>query len=313
MAHRPLCATTDPVALVLGGGGARGLAHIGVFKALQEHRIPVDMIVGTSIGAFGAALYGLRPDWTYVRDTTVAFLTSKGFAKYGKWLTGSVTGRAARPRRGIRKFLRKRALRVAQWVALQKLLMCRSLVARRRLREGVHGIVPDATFAETKIPVAMVALDLHSAHEVVLREGSLREGALASASLAGFFPPVRRGEWLLVDPSPVSSIPVGIARALGASVVIAVDIRSRVLPIDEMDSGAEAVLRIAAIASERSNDVEVEGADAVIAPGVADTFWSDFHNIDGHIAAGDEATRAALPAIRDALGRIGRATTPAAS
>jgi NTE family protein len=296
----PLSKAEHPVALALGGGGARGIAHIGVFKVLEEARVPVDMVVGTSIGALGAALYGLRPDWTFVRDRVFTYLRSRGFGKYGKGLTDSAAGRR-RPGAWTRAklFLNK-------WIALQLLLMRRSMVSQRRLREAIEGICPEGTFADTRLPAATVALDVLTGEEVVIREGSLREAVIASANLAGFFPPYEREGRLLVDGSPVSSVPVDACRGLGAEAVIAVDIRSRVLDSDEVRSGADAVFRVAAIASELANDIQVARADVVVSPPVEDTYWSDFHDLDRHVEAGERAARERLGEIEDLLSRLGR-------
>ena len=296
----PLSKTPNPIALALGGGGARGIAHIGIFKVLQEEGVPFDMIVGTSIGAMGAALWGLEPDWKWARDQIFVSLRKKGFAKYGKGLTDSATGAA---RHG---FFKRAKLFFMKFAALQILLARKSLVSRRRLREAIASIVPDKTFADLKVPAAAVALDLKTGTEVVIREGSLRDAVVASASLAGFFPPVQWGEGLLVDASPVSSVPVDAARRLGAAGVIGFDIRSRVMPTDKIPSGADAVFRIAAIASERTNDEQASRADVSISPGVGDTYWSDFHNLDAHVEAGERAAREKLGEVRELVARLGR-------
>ena len=127
----PLVTTPNPIALALGGGGARGIAHIGIFKVLQEEGVPFDMIVGTSIGAMGAALWGLEPDWKYVRDRVFASLKKRGFAKYGKGLTDSATGAA---KHGLFK---RAKLFFMKFAALQILLARKSLVARRRLSGAI--------------------------------------------------------------------------------------------------------------------------------------------------------------------------------
>lgn len=296
----PLSKTKNPIALALGGGGARGIAHIGIFKVLQEEGVPCDMIVGTSIGALGAALWGLEPDWKWARDQIFASLRKKAFAKYGKGLTDSATGAAKHG------FFKRAKLFFMKFAALQILLARKSLVSRRRLREAVASIVPDKTFADLKVPAAVVALDLRTGTEVVIREGSLRDAAVASSSLAGFFPPTRLGDMLLVDASPVSSVPVDAARKLGAAGVIAFDIRSRVMPAEKISSGADAVFRVAAIASERANDEQASRADVSISPGVGDTYWSDFHNLDSHVEAGERAAREKLGEVRQLVARLGR-------
>jgi len=296
----PLVTTPNPIALALGGGGARGIAHIGIFKVLQEEGVPFDMIVGTSIGAMGAALWGLEPDWKWARDRIFVSLRKKGFAKYGKGLTDSATGAAKHG------FFKRAKLFFMKFAALQVLLARKSLVSRRRLSGAIASIVPDKTFADLKVPAAAVALDLKTGTEVVIREGSLRDAVVASASLAGFFPPVQWGEGLLVDASPVSSVPVDAARRLGAAGVIGFDIRSRVMPTDKISSGADAVFRIAAIASERTNDDQASRADVSISPAVGDTYWSDFHNLEAHVEAGERAAREKLGEVREMLARLGR-------
>lgn len=281
------------VALVLGGGGARGVAHIGVLKVLQEEGVPIDLLVGTSIGALGAALYGLRPDWRWVRERVFAYLRKKGFTKYGMGLQDSAGGRRTRPLLSrIGAFLKKS-------IALNILLAKRSLVRTKRLREAIAGILPEGSFEETKIPVAVVALDMLSGEEVVISTGSLREAVVASASLVGFFPQVRRDGRLYADPSPVSSVPVDAARRLGATAVIAADVRSRVERAGDVRTGVDAILRVAALASERANDEQLARADVAVSPGVGRTFWSDFRDLDAHVEAGARAARDALPRIRE--------------
>ncbi len=295
----PLSTVEKPVALVLGGGGARGVAHIGVFKALEEERVPVDMIVGASIGAFGGSLYGLRQDWRYLREKTVEFLNSKGFKKYGKGLTDDVSGRKRRAN-PIKTFLMKGG-------ALVLLSAKKGLVPHKRLREAVDGLIPDMTFADSKIPLAFVALDLKTCEEVVIRHGSLRDACALSANLAGFFPPQSHDGRLLVDASPVSSVPVDAARSLGAAAVIAVDVRSKLEPIEKIASGVDAAFRVAAVASDRVNETQIARADVVIRPGVAGTYWSDFRDVDAHVAEGERAAREAMPEIRRVLEELGRA------
>jgi NTE family protein len=299
MTEPPLSTAEKPVALVLGGGGARGMAQIGVFKVLQEEDVPIDMMVGTSVGALGVSLFGLYRDWTKLRDVTREFLNSKGFAKYGKGLTDDVAGRKKRPPNRLKTTLMKGA-------ALLVLLLRKGLVSQKRMREAVDAVLPEKTFADLDIPGAVVLLDLVTCEEVILREGSLREACAMSANLAGFFPPYRVGERLFVDPSPVSSVPVDAARRLGAAAVIAVDLRSRLKPTQYVPTGADAAFRVMAIASDRANVVQVERADVVIAPGVGDTYWSDFHSLDAHIAAGEQAAREAMPRIREMLEGLGR-------
>ncbi len=153
LSELPLSRREDPVALALGGGGARGMAQIGVFKVLQEEDVPIDMMVGTSVGALGVSLFGLYRDWTKLRAVTLEFINSKGFAKYGKGLTDDVAGRKKRPPNRLKTTLMKGA-------ALLVLLLRKGLVSHKRMREAVDAVLPDKTFADLEIPGAVVLLDL---------------------------------------------------------------------------------------------------------------------------------------------------------
>jgi len=298
--REPLCDTERPIALAVGGGGARGIAHIGVFKVLLEERVPIDMMVGTSVGAFAVALFGLDPDWRKWRDVAFDYLARRGFAKMGKNLVNP----RAEKKPGL---LSQAGLYLAKSLALQFLAATnRGLFSSERMRQIVDGICPDLTFEDARIPTAIVAFDIVRGEEVVFRTGRLRPAIRASANLIGFFRPMRSGGMLLVDPSPVSSVPVDISRELGAAAVIGVDIRSRVTPQADIPSTADAILRLAAMACERANDEQIARADIVIAPGVGETYWSDFRDLGAHVAEGERAARAALPGIRGMLERLGR-------
>jgi len=302
MRREPLTDRKDPIALVLGGGGARGVAHIGVFKALQENGIPVDMMVGTSVGAFAASMWAVNQDWKQIRDVAFEFLAKYGFKSVGKGITADATGRKKKGPGLIKRFF----LYFGKLFAVCWLVTFKSLISRRRLARGAYGVIPDKTFADADIPLAIVAADLRTGKEVVIREGSLRDASVASANLAGFFPPMDWGEYQLVDPSPVCSVPVAIARELGAARVIAIDIRSRVMPSERVKSGAEAIFRVAAMASERANDILVDSADVVIRPGVSETYWSDFHNLQDHVDEGERAALEVMPEIKKMVEELGR-------
>ena len=190
--------------------------------------------------------------------------------------------------------------------ALVLLAAKKSLVPHKRMREAVDGLIPDKRFADSEIPIAIVALDLKACEEVVIREGSLRDACALSANLAGFFPPQAYDGKLIVDPSPVSSVPVDAAFRLGAAAVVAVDIRSKLEPVEKVASGVDTVFRVAAMASDRANETQIARADAVITPGVAGTYWSDFRDVDAHVAEGERAAREAMPEIRRVLSELGR-------
>ena len=279
------------VALVLGGGGARGIAHIGVWKGLQEAGVKPDLLVGCSIGALAAAEFGLEGDWRVVADRVLPYLRAKGFGKYGIKLTRT----SAQERRSSWARAKNAAIKIA---AVPLLVLRRSMVRRRRLMEVIEGCLPDKTFSDCRIPAAAVAIDILSAEEVIMTEGSLRKAVCASASLVGFFPPYEWGERLLVDASPVAAVPVDAARKLGAEKVIAVDLRSPLPPVERKMSAADAIMRMATLATDRATGEQIERADVVIRPEVGGTYWSDVSGLDALVEAGERAARARVADIR---------------
>lgn len=283
---------TGKLALVFGGGGARGIAHIGVWKVLQEAGVRPDLLVGPSIGALAAAEFGLDPDWKVVADRVLPYLRATGFGKYGMKLTRTSSQDR---RRGAWARALGPALKMA---AVPVLLFRKSLVARRRLMEAIEGCLPDRTFAECRIPVAAVAVDVLSTEEVIITEGSLRKAVCASSSLVGFFPPYEWGDKLLVDASPVASVAVDAARRLGAEKVVAVDLRSPLPPVDRRLSAADAIMRMAALATDRATGEQAARADVLIKPEVGSIYWSDFSSLDALVEAGEVATRASLDEIK---------------
>ena len=172
----------------LGGGAARGLAHIGVLKVLEEHSIFPDIIVGTSMGALVGALYA-----------------------------GGVTVT------DIEQFaLRLNSARLA--LLADVTLPLSGLVGGRRVVSLLKSILGDLTFSQMKYDFACVATDIRTGEQVVLREGSLIEAVRASISLPGIFTPVKIGGRYLVDGGLINEVPVSVCREMGAEYVVGVNV-----------------------------------------------------------------------------------------
>ncbi len=191
------------VGLALGSGGARGWAHLGVLQALRERDVHVDFVAGTSMGAVvGAFLAARRED------------VLRELAENLDW-------------RRLRQFF---------W----EISMSRSgLTDGRRLLEETRHLLGVREFRELDLPFRAVATDLDTGSEVVLSSGNLLQALRASISIPGLFSPVRMGRRLLVDGGLVNPVPVGVARAMGAQVVIAVDVSQGIAP-EEKSAGRPA-------------------------------------------------------------------------
>lgn len=175
------------VGLVLGSGSARGWSHIGVIRALEEAGVTVDYIAGTSIGALVGAVYA--------------------------------SGRIDLLEDAVQQFSRKHILTLSDPVLPKS-----GLIDGVKIAEFIHRYVLDKPIERLPIPLAIIATDLNTGDEVVLREGNIIEAVRASISLPGIFKPIRRDNFLLVDGGLVNPVPVRTVREMGADFVIAVDL-----------------------------------------------------------------------------------------
>ena len=182
--------TDKTVGLVLGGGASRGWAHVGVIEALEEAGIPVDVIAGCSVGSYVGAIYA-SGGLASLKEFILRMDGKKMFSYFDVVI----------PRSGL-------------------------LDGSKKLREFLSGHTDAETFEDLKIPLKMVATDLESGDKVVLKSGDLFSALRATMSMPGLFAPTLvKGRWL-VDGGLVDPVPVGVARAMGADVVIAVDLNS---------------------------------------------------------------------------------------
>ena len=175
------------VGLALGSGSARGWSHIGVIRALEEAGVTVDYIAGTSIGALVGAVYA--------------------------------SGRIDLLEDEVQQFSRKHILSLSDPVLPKS-----GLIDGVKIADFIHQYVLDMPIERLPIPLAIIATDLNTGEEVVLREGNIIEAIRASISLPGIFKPVRKGDYLLVDGGLVNPVPVRTVRDMGADFVIAVDL-----------------------------------------------------------------------------------------
>ncbi|MCH2375159.1 MAG: patatin-like phospholipase family protein [Planctomycetes bacterium] len=289
--------------LALGGGGARGLSHLGVMEVLDREGFPIDCIVGTSAGAVVGAAYALQPDATLIAEHALEYFreSQRKSNTFKKVLLGTEDAE--------QNFFTNLISNVRKGYVFSALLRRPSIFPGEKLYEVISDLVPDKQFSDTKIPFAVPALDIRSGEEVILREGSLRKAVHASCSLPGFFPPVEFGDHLLVDAGVIGPVPVNASRCFAPSVVVGVDITSHLDDITEISQGLDAILRVEAIACKRLNDLDLRHADLVINPEVGDKDWSDFSGLDDLVEEGRKAAEKQLPVLRTLMTQVGAAVT----
>lgn len=271
------------VGVVLGGGGARGLAHVGVLEGLTELGVQPAAVVGVSMGAVVGGAYAVREDWSEA-------LRSEHWSKVpvvGEAVEGDLLERVSAYARSARRL----APAVPRWLWNRGF----SDAARAALSD-LYG--PDAAIERTRVPFAVVATDLRAGRRVVLAEGPLVDAVLASASIPGLAAPVEIDGAALVDGGFSDPAPVDIARSLGADVVIACHVG---LPnVEDVADNWMSVLLGAVETGQRSfAAARFRHADLVLRPDfVARIRMLDFSSVADVIDAGRESVAQAADEVR---------------
>jgi NTE family protein len=277
------------VGLALGGGGARGLAHIGVLKALEANKIPIDIIAGTSIGAVAGAVYALHLNASVLEERALAFLQDPVFRESGVELF--------KKKKAAENFFGQVSKYVKERIVINLAHSRPSLVSGRRVARVVEFMIEDRNFESCQIPFACVATDLVTGEEVIFRRGSLRQAVAASMSIPGFLPPVRYDGRLLVDGAVVAPVPINACRLLGADVIIAVDVSQPMSSGNTFENVVDIIFRSNSILSYQYKQMLLDYADVVISPNVGEVHWSDFQNVRPLVAEGERAAQQMLPQI----------------
>jgi NTE family protein len=279
-------ASGNRIGLVLGGGGARGLAHIGVVMALQRAGIPIAAVAGTSMGGLVGALFaaGVATD-----------VIEREIAELGRW--------------------------TAQLRLVDISLSSGGLSVRgRRVYDLMADLIgPTATFADLQIPLAVVATDIRSGRDIVIQGGRVIDAVRATISIPGVFLPVDLGDLRLVDGGVLNNVPVDVARGMGVDHVIAVDVLPCYSENIPGESPTQEGLKVAfmptylretyhvltiMIAAQTEHQLRDNPPDVLIRPDIpADiTLLSGFHRSRELFAAGEAAAGRALPAIQALAG-----------
>jgi NTE family protein len=282
------------VGLALGGGAARGLAHIGVLRALVREGIPIDIITGTSMGAVIGGAYAALGDIGEVEKRIRGLLGSDEFQKTRL----SFLRESKRSRGGL---LYSVTNLVRRGIVYGVSTMRPSFLSAEEFARSLGKILPDVEISTTPIRFAASAVDLETAHEVVLCHGRLRDVAAASAAIPGILPPRRLHGRLLIDGGWVDKIPVLPAFRLGADIVIGVDISADLEDARRYARGIDVVMRANTIKDAVMTGLHRRLADVLIEPGVRKIHWADFAAADFCIGAGDRAATEVAVAIRELL------------
>ena len=288
----PLAAQPDDgrisIGLVLSGGGARGGAHVGVLKALEELGVPIDYVAGTSMGAIIGGFYaaGYSPQEIeqimYEMDWDRA-LSDNPERRDRTMRKKEVEAEFLIPYRlGYNNGRFQAALGAIQGQHLDQ-------VFQRILQP----VAPPYSFDALPIPFRAVATDLVTGEEVVLSSGSLADALRASMSVPGVFAPVRIDDHILVDGGMSNNLPVSVVREMGADVVIAVDISSQLLTEEQLTSVLSVTEQLTNFLTRRTTQQQIESlgpADVLIVPSLGDFSAADFEQARDIVPLGYQAT-----------------------
>lgn len=270
------------VALALGGGGVRGLAHIGIIKALQKD-IDIDIIAGTSMGAMVGAQYALNPDINSIERKMLGILDRKVVRDIEKVISSNS------PEDEKKMIIESLFSFVKQMLLFNLRAVKRWVFSAKEILWIFEELGIEGDFKKLKIPFCCTSADLRTGDEIIFSSGNLKEAVMASVSLPGVFPPVRLGKRLLVDGGIIGSVPVDAARLMGADVVIAVGVEAQVDYNKKLGNGLDIMFQADAIRAWKLSDIRIRNADIVIYPDVAGISWASFSKAPECIKAGEKA------------------------
>lgn len=225
------------VILVLGGGGARGFAHVGALKALREANVPIDMVVGTSMGALIGSLYcsGMK-----IEDI-------EKIAEDIKWADISNLGIPS----------------------LITMVTSEKLLSTEKMEKYINNLIGDKYFFQLNIPFACVATDIKTGEKIIFKEGPVAPAARASANIPGLFAPVEYRQRFLVDGGLVENIPVSVAKLFDPDIIITVAVSADITK-NSYDNVFSTLFQTIYIQGQQSDKDNLAMSDIIIAPKVSD-------------------------------------------
>ena len=250
------------IGLALGGGAARGFAHIGVLKELEEEKVPVHFVAGTSAGSLVGALYCAGYHWKDIASIT----------KDVNW------GRLVKP----------------TWPNL-------GLVSSNKLEATLNRFVKNGSFEDLKLPFRAIAVDIARGETVELDTGPLAVAVRASCSIPGIFTPTEVDGRLLVDGGVLNSVPADVVRSMGADIVIAVNLNSDRRRHGTPENVVDMIFSSFSLMVAKTTEMTLREADFVIEPDLHDFSYYAMRKREQAIARGEEAARRVIEQIKDRI------------
>ncbi|NOY76688.1 MAG: BamA/TamA family outer membrane protein [Calditrichaeota bacterium] len=284
------------VGLALSGGGARGLAHIGVLKVFEENHIPIHMITGTSIGSIVGGLYASGYVSDEILDISQRIHWENILRDQPQRTALFLSLKQTSDRYFFRLYFKNFRPAIPSAVSPgQRLYDELSKVILQAPYHAIH------SFDELKYPFRAIATDLVYGKKVVFDRGDLALAMQASATIPLLFQPVKKDSFLLVDGGVVENIPVTDVKALGADIVIASDVTSPLRPVKNMTAPWEIADQVTTIMQFPQREEQLRQADVVVRPNLGNRTNTDFSNPEQAYRAGEKAAWKVIPIIKKKL------------
>ncbi|PKL83426.1 MAG: patatin [Ignavibacteriae bacterium HGW-Ignavibacteriae-3] len=282
--------------LALGGGGARGLAHIGLLKVLDAEKIKIDAITGCSMGAVVGGLYAYYGSAIQVEEFILQTINHPKFIELG--IEKLSDNRREYDKNYFEQFVDYIDARLQAIRALE-----RPSYFDESLTKEIYEVVPDVPIESLQLKFSAIATDLLSGEEINFSKGNLRKAVRASSAIPGIFPPVPYQDYFLVDGSASESVPAGKVRELGADRILAVDVMRNLKVVDQPQNVFEILYRTEDITSFHLSRLRLREADLIIRPQVSNLSWADFDMASEIIAEGAKAAAENLSEIKRLINR----------
>ncbi|BBB32963.1 NTE family protein [Thermotomaculum hydrothermale] len=281
----------------LGGGAARGYAHLGVLKVLEENGIKPSFITGTSMGAVLGGLYAYFGNIEETINHLVEFLktTDTINQKIYKVIIESEK-EPVNFVENIMQFVRK-------GIIYGKALTSKSMVPEEVFNKVFDNLIPDVNIEDLKIPFGVIVTEITEGEELMVTKGNLKKALKASSAIPGVYPPLIDGDKIYIDGGWTNKNPVRPCYQLGASEVIAVCVARELEDTSDFQIGMDLIIRSNAVSMHRLGQLQKEEASLVLYPKVEHIHWADFARYEEGIASGIECAKNELKEIKKIYGR----------
>ena len=265
--------------LALGGGGARGFAHIGVLKRLEEEGLQPDIITGASMGALVGGVYTRTRSANKSYEIIVKMVESEEFQHLGLHLINV-------KRRGGESFWHQVSSAIQDRIVINLAQMKKGLVASDKIESAMRLAVTEDIWTNKGLQLGIVATDLYTGEDVYFTEGSIIDAIMASTAIPGFLPPYELEGRTLVDGGVSQQVPIRMAREMGADFVLAVDVGQDVDPVTELDNAMAIMSQSENIRSCHYRDMLNRESDVLLDMEMPGVHWSAYDRHEEFVQVG---------------------------